>query len=148
MKDNASILDWNFKICKKRGKERVQSARKHSAQEGNKAAYQRRGHPCSNRVGGEVVFEDNNSKDGKVTHESCFALSRAAFKFTHVFKPGAWNFGFPPDSFLRSHKEKKDAFDRRLDEAISTMSYKADDIIVKLEKKLEELRKKNAQLQK
>ena len=40
--------------------------------------------------------------------------------------------------------EKKDVFDRKLDEAIATMSYKADDIIATLERKLEDLKKKNA----
>jgi hypothetical protein len=35
-----------------------------------------------------------------------------------------------------------------LDKTISSMSYKADDIIVTLEKKLEELRQKNSELQK
>ncbi|MGY8916305.1 MAG: YtxH domain-containing protein, partial [Flavobacteriales bacterium] len=43
---------------------------------------------------------------------------------------------------------KKADFEKRLEKTISSMSYKADDIIVTLEKKLEELRKKNAQLQK
>ncbi|MDX1315219.1 MAG: YtxH domain-containing protein, partial [Eudoraea sp.] len=44
--------------------------------------------------------------------------------------------------------EKKEAFEQKLEDTISTMSYKADDIIVTLERKLEELRKKNAELQK
>ena len=48
----------------------------------------------------------------------------------------------------KTANEKKDAFDRKLDEAISTMSYKADDIIDKLERKLEDLKAKNAQLNK
>lgn len=43
---------------------------------------------------------------------------------------------------------KKVDFEKRLEKTISSMSYKADDIIVTLEKKLEELRQKNAQLQK
>ncbi|MEJ1221464.1 YtxH domain-containing protein [Sediminicola sp. 1XM1-17] len=43
---------------------------------------------------------------------------------------------------------KKADFEQTLEKTISSMSYKADDIIVTLEKKLEELRKKNAQLQK
>lgn len=43
---------------------------------------------------------------------------------------------------------KKADFEKTLEKSISSMSYKADDIIVTLEKKLEELRLKNAQLQK
>lgn len=52
------------------------------------------------------------------------------------------------NELTKTANEKKDVFDRKLDEAISTMSYKADDIIASLEHKLEELKKKNAQLQK
>lgn len=44
--------------------------------------------------------------------------------------------------------EKKEVFEQKLEDTISTMSYKADEIIVQLERKLEEIRKKNAQLQK
>ncbi|MFT4833104.1 MAG: gas vesicle protein [Psychroserpens sp.] len=43
---------------------------------------------------------------------------------------------------------KKADFEQTLDKTISSMSYKADDIIVTLEKKLEELRQKNSELQK
>ncbi len=52
------------------------------------------------------------------------------------------------EELTKSATEQRDKFDRKLDEAITTMSYKADDIIVTLEAKLEDLRKKNAQLQK
>lgn len=52
------------------------------------------------------------------------------------------------DELTRSAQEQKVEFDKKLEETISKMSYKADDIIAGLEKKLEELRKKNAQLQK
>jgi gas vesicle protein len=52
------------------------------------------------------------------------------------------------DELTKAAADKKADFERRIDETISTMSYKADDIIVTLEKKLEDLRKKNAQLQK
>jgi len=52
------------------------------------------------------------------------------------------------DELTKTAEAKKVDFERKLEETISTMSYKADDIIVTLEKKLEELRKKNAQLQK
>ena len=52
------------------------------------------------------------------------------------------------DELTRSAADQKAEFDKKLEETISKMSYKADDIIAGLEKKLEELRKKNAQLQK
>ncbi len=52
------------------------------------------------------------------------------------------------DELTRTAKEKRDAFEDKLEETLSHMSYKADDIIAGLERKLEELRKKNAQLQK
>ena len=52
------------------------------------------------------------------------------------------------DELTKTANQQRDAFERKLDETISQMSYKADDIIVSLEHKLEELRKKNAQLQK
>ncbi len=48
----------------------------------------------------------------------------------------------------KSATEQKELIDRKLDEAVSTMSYKADEVIASLERKLAELRKKNAQLQK
>ncbi|MDM9629870.1 YtxH domain-containing protein [Robiginitalea aurantiaca] len=47
-----------------------------------------------------------------------------------------------------SAKKQKADFEKKLEDTISKMSYQADDIIASLEAKLEELRKKNAQLQK
>ncbi len=52
------------------------------------------------------------------------------------------------DELTKAAADKRVDFERKIDETISNMSYKADDIIVTLEKKLEDLRKKNAQLQK
>lgn len=52
------------------------------------------------------------------------------------------------EELTRTAKEKREAFEDKLEDALSHMSYKADEIIVGLEHKLEELRKKNAQLQK
>lgn len=52
------------------------------------------------------------------------------------------------EELTRSANEKKETFENKLEDMISDMSYKADDIIVGLERKLEELREKNAQLQK
>ncbi|MBC2839564.1 YtxH domain-containing protein [Robiginitalea sp. SC105] len=52
------------------------------------------------------------------------------------------------DELTRTAEEKRVAFEDKLEDLLSHMSYKADDIIVGLEHKLEELRKKNAQLQK
>lgn len=48
----------------------------------------------------------------------------------------------------RVAEEQRAAFDKQLEDTLSKMSYKADDIIAALEQKLEELRKKNAQFQK
>lgn len=47
-----------------------------------------------------------------------------------------------------SAKRAKADFDSKLEETLSSASFKADDIIVSLEKRLEELREKNKKLQK
>ncbi len=52
------------------------------------------------------------------------------------------------DELTKTAAEKKQAFEGRLEDVVSNMSYRADDIIAGLERKLEELKKKNAQLQK
>ncbi len=52
------------------------------------------------------------------------------------------------EELTKTADAKKVDFERRLDESISNMSYKADDIIATLERKLADLRKKNTQLQK
>ena len=52
------------------------------------------------------------------------------------------------DELTRTAKEKREAFEDKLEDALSHMSYKADDIIAGLERKLEDLRKKNAEFQK
>ena len=52
------------------------------------------------------------------------------------------------DELTKTAQTQKEDFERRLDESISNMSYKADDIIAGLERKLVDLKKKNAQLQK
>ncbi len=52
------------------------------------------------------------------------------------------------DELTKTAEAKKMDFEATLDKTLSNMSYKADDIILSLEKKLEDLRKKNAQLQK
>lgn len=52
------------------------------------------------------------------------------------------------DEITLSARAQKAEFDKKLEDTISKMSYQADDIIAGLEAKLEELRKKNAQLQK
>lgn len=48
----------------------------------------------------------------------------------------------------KSVEEKKEDFENKLEKAISSMSYKADDIITALEDKLEDLKKQNKKLQK
>jgi gas vesicle protein len=50
------------------------------------------------------------------------------------------------DELTKTAREKKEAFDKKLDETVSSMSYKAEDIITSLEAKLEDLKKKNAHL--
>tara|TARA_R110001583_G_scaffold8329_3_gene40046 strand:- start:316 stop:699 length:384 start_codon:yes stop_codon:yes gene_type:complete len=52
------------------------------------------------------------------------------------------------DELTKTANEKKVEFEQKLEDTLSNMSYKADDIIATLERKLEELKKKNAQLQK
>lgn len=52
------------------------------------------------------------------------------------------------DEITLTAQEQKVEFDKKLEDTISKMSYRADDIIASLEAKLEELRAKNAQFQK
>ena len=52
------------------------------------------------------------------------------------------------EELTKTADAKKVAFEEKLEEVISNMSYKADEIILGLEHKLEELKKKNAQFQK
>lgn len=52
------------------------------------------------------------------------------------------------DELTKTADAKKVAFEEKLEDVISNMSYKADEIIIGLERKLEELKKKNAQYQK
>ncbi|MGJ8736575.1 YtxH domain-containing protein [Zobellia laminariae] len=52
------------------------------------------------------------------------------------------------EELTKTAEEKKVDFELKLEDTISNMSYKADDIIMSLENKLAELKKKNAQLQK
>jgi len=52
------------------------------------------------------------------------------------------------DDFSKVVNAKKAEFEQKVDDTVDIMSRKADDIINSLESKLEELKKKNAQLQK
>ena len=52
------------------------------------------------------------------------------------------------DELTKTADAKKVAFEEKLEDVISNMSYKADEIIAGLERKLEELKSKNAQFQK
>ena len=54
----------------------------------------------------------------------------------------------PKTNLLKLLTKKREAFDKKLDETVSSMSYKAEDIITSLEAKLDDLKKKNAQLHK
>lgn len=50
------------------------------------------------------------------------------------------------DELAKTAHNNKEAFDEKLDDAVSTMSHKAEDIITRLENKLKEVKEKNAQL--
>ena len=52
------------------------------------------------------------------------------------------------EELTKTADAKKVAFEEKLEDVLSNMSYKADEIIAGLERKLEELKKKNAQFQK
>lgn len=52
------------------------------------------------------------------------------------------------DELTKTAYDNKKAFNRKLEDALSTMSHKAEDIIKALEDKLEDVKKKNAELQK
>lgn len=52
------------------------------------------------------------------------------------------------DEITKFAKDKKAEFDQKMDTKISNLSYKAENIIDKLEEKLEELKAKNATFQK
>ncbi len=52
------------------------------------------------------------------------------------------------DQLVKTADAKKADFERKLEDTISNMSYKADDIIATLERKLADLKKKNAEFQK
>ena len=52
------------------------------------------------------------------------------------------------DELSETIKKKKDDFEHKLEDTITNMSNKADEILLGLEKKLEDLRKKNLELQK
>ena len=52
------------------------------------------------------------------------------------------------EELTKTAEAKKVDFEHKLEETISNMSYKADDIITALEKKLADLKNKNAALQK
>ena len=52
------------------------------------------------------------------------------------------------EELTKTAEAKKVDFEEQLEDTISSMSYKADDIISALEKKLVDLKNKNAQLQK
>ena len=52
------------------------------------------------------------------------------------------------DELTQTAHDKKEAFDRKLEDTVSNMSHKAENIITSMENKLEDLKKKNAHLQK
>lgn len=52
------------------------------------------------------------------------------------------------DDLAKTANDQKKAFDKKLDASISTLSHEAEEIITGLEKKLKDVKKKNAKLQK
>lgn len=52
------------------------------------------------------------------------------------------------DGLTKAAHDKKEAFEEKLQGALSTMSHKAEDVITSLEDKLEEIKKKNEEHQK
>ncbi len=56
--------------------------------------------------------------------------------------------GHAKDEITKFTKERKAEFDQKMDTKLSNLSYKAENIIDKLEDKLEELKIKNATFQK
>lgn len=52
------------------------------------------------------------------------------------------------DELSKTAHDKREAFEEKLQVALSTMSHKAEDVIASLEEKLEEIKKKNAEHQK
>ena len=52
------------------------------------------------------------------------------------------------DDLAKTAHDQKKAFDKRLDDSISTLSHEAEEIITGLEKKLKDVKKRNAKLQK
>lgn len=51
------------------------------------------------------------------------------------------------DDLVKTANENKEAFDKKIEHTVSSMSHKAEDIISDLEDKLKTIKKKNAQLQ-
>lgn len=52
------------------------------------------------------------------------------------------------DDLAKTANDQKKAFDKKLDDSISTLSHEAEEIISSLENKLKDVKKKNAKLQK
>ena len=52
------------------------------------------------------------------------------------------------DELTKTAEDKKAEFDKKLVDTLSNLGYRADEIIATLERKLEDLKKKNAQFQK
>jgi gas vesicle protein len=86
-----------------------------------------------------ILFEPNKGSETreKIKHNVADATHDLSDRLEHA-----------NHELTKTAHEKKEVFDKKLEDAISNMSYKAEDIINALEGKLENLKKKNAQLHK
>jgi len=83
-----------------------------------------------------VLYAPDKGKNtrGKIKHRSEDMMHDISERVTHA-----------KDELTKTAKEKKKDFEKKLENTISDMTYKADDIIAGLESKLEELKSKKAQ---
>lgn len=80
--------------------------------------------------------------EGKKTREKLLAQANEAKDKL------AENAGELKDKVATTYGEKKGTFDEQLESVVSNLSYKADDVILSLEKKLSDLKQKNKKFQK
>ncbi|MEP0132523.1 MAG: YtxH domain-containing protein [Eudoraea sp.] len=94
---------------------------------------------------GILYAPDEGNKTRKKIKDKALEIKDKALETKHDLTE---RISHAKDELTKVADERKEVFEQKLEDTISTMSYKADEIIVQLERKLEEIRKKNAQLQK
>lgn len=84
-----------------------------------------------------ILFAPNKGSDtrGKIKHNTADTAHDLSDQLKHA-----------KDELTKTARDKKEAFDKKLENAISKMNYKAEDIFNALENKLEDLKKKDAKL--